>query len=176
MLDKADIERYFTAEKHESLIFLIIGLVVVITGIIFYFGVKTPVLRGAAIPLLLLGLLQCIAGWAVYQRSDDQRINNVYNYSMQPGRLKTDEMARMEKVNRNFILLRWIEVTAVMGGLALILLFRTQPEQHFWFGLGIALTLMAGELFMGDMIAEKRARVYYDLLKTFTGVVKPMHP
>ena len=176
MLDKADIEHYFIAEKNESLIFLIIGLAVVVTGIVFYFGLKTPVLRGAAVPLLLLGLLQSIAGYAVYQRSDDQRINNVYNYGMQPGRLKTEEMARMEKVNHNFVLLRWIEVAAVLGGLAMILFFRGRTEHQFWFGLGIALSLMAGELFMGDMIAEKRARVYYDLLKTFNGVSKPMHP
>ena len=55
MLTKADIEKYFIAEKQESLVFLVIGIAAILLALIFYFAVKTQVFRGAAMPLLVLG-------------------------------------------------------------------------------------------------------------------------
>ena len=52
MLTKADIEKYFIAEKHESLVFLVIGIAVIILALIFYFTAKTQIYRGAACRLL----------------------------------------------------------------------------------------------------------------------------
>ena len=46
MLTKADIEKYFIAEKHESLVFLVIGIAVIVLALIFYFAVKTQIYRG----------------------------------------------------------------------------------------------------------------------------------
>ena len=63
MFTKADIEKYFVAEKHESLLFLIVGLAAVLLALIFYFGVKTQIGRGAAIPLLIFGLIQAAVGY-----------------------------------------------------------------------------------------------------------------
>jgi hypothetical protein len=170
MLTKADIEKYFIAEKHESLLFLVVGLAAVLLSLIFCFGVKTHMGRGAAIPLLLFGLIQAVAGYSVYQRSDDQRINQVYAYDMNPGQLKIQELARMGKVNRNFNIYRRIEVGALAAGILLILIFRNDPSKYFWVGLGIALSIMALELFTADFIAAKRALVYTGLLERFKDV------
>lgn len=169
MLTKADIENYFIAEKHESLLFLVVGLAAIVLALIFYFGVKTQVSRGAAIPLLVFGLMQAIAGYTVCQRSDDQRINQVYAYDMNPGQLKSGELIRMEKVNRNFNIYRWIEIGSVIAGIILILVFRNNPTKLFWVGLGIALSVMAAELLVADFIAEKRALHYTNLLESFSG-------
>jgi hypothetical protein len=166
MLTKADIEKYFIAEKHESLLFLVVGLATILLALIFYFAVKTHICRGAAIPLLLFGLIQAVAGYIVYQRSDDQRINQVYAYDMNPGQLKSGELARMERVNRNFNIYRRIEISGVIAGIILIVVFRNEPTKHFWMGLGIALALMTAELFVADFIAAKRALRYTQLLKT----------
>ena len=167
MLTKADIEKYFVAEKQESLLFLILGLVAVLLTLIFYFGIKTSISKGAAIPLLVFGLVQVAVGYTVYQRSDDQRINNVYAYDMNPAKLKAGELARMEKVNRNFNLYRWIEAGAIVAGIILILVFYKDRDRHFWAGLGIALTIMSAEFFTADFIASKRALHYTQLLEKF---------
>lgn len=176
MFTKADIEKYFVAEKHESLLFLILGLAAVLLALIFYFGVKTQISRGAAIPLLVFGLIQAAGGYMVYQRSDDQRINNVYAYDMNPAQLKTGELARMRKVSRNFNFYRRIEIGGVIAGIILILLFFKNPDKQFWLGLGIALALMTAELFIADLIASKRARHYMNLLESFSGKTENMHP
>jgi hypothetical protein len=87
---------------------------------------------------------------------------------MNPGQLKIQELARMGKVNRNFNIYRRIEVGALAAGILLILIFRNDPSKYFWVGLGIALSIMAVELFIADFIAAKRALVYTGLLERFS--------
>ena len=167
MLTKTDIEKYFIAEKYESLVFLVIGIIVIILGLIFYFSAKTQIYRGAALPLLILGLMQSVAGYTVYVRSDDQRISQVYAFDMNPDQLKTVELTRMRKVKTNFLIYRLVEIGAFLAGCILILLFLKQPLRSFWLGFGIAFTIMAAELFIADFIAEKRAVHYTSLLEEF---------
>ncbi len=170
MLTKTDIEKYFIAEKQESLVFLIIGIAAILLALIFYFSGKSQIYRGAAIPLLVLGLLQAVAGYTVYMKSDDQRVSQVYAYDMNPDQLKTTELTRMRKVKANFKIYRWVEIGTILAGLALILLFRSQPEKAFWLGLGIALAIITVELFIADYIAGKRASVYTWLLEEYNQI------
>ncbi len=167
MLTKTDIEKYFIAEKHESLVFLVIGIAAILLAITFYFLIKSPVYKGAAIPLLALGLIQAIAGYAVYVKSDDQRISQVYAFDMNPDQLKTIELTRMQKVKTNFLVYQWIEIALMIAGLVLVILFRNQEPGSYWMGFGLALTLMAAELYTADFIAEKRAIQFTALLEEF---------
>jgi hypothetical protein len=167
MLTKADIEKYFIAEKQESLVFLVIGIIAVVLALIFYFAARPPIYKGAALPLLILGLMQAIAGYTVFVRSDDQRVSQVYAYDMNPDQLKTVELTRMRKVRTNFLIYRWVEIGFIIAGLVLIFIFRNDPIKYFWLGFGIALTLMAAELFSADWIAEKRAVYYSNQLEEF---------
>ena len=90
MFIKTDIEKYFNAEKAESWIFIAIGTAAIITAILFFFFLKTNFYKGAAIPLLLIGLLLGVVGYTVYKRSDDDRKRNVYAYDMNPSELKVE--------------------------------------------------------------------------------------
>ena len=126
MFTKADIEKYFLAEKNESLIFLIIGVTAILFAIGFFFFWKTNFAKGAAVPLLIIGLVQAAAGYVVYARSDNQRIDNVYAYDMNPAKLKNEELPRMKTVNRNFLIYRWVEILFVVTGLVLIFLYNKQ--------------------------------------------------
>jgi Mg2+/citrate symporter len=167
MLNKAEIEKYFIAEKQESLVFLILGIIAMVLALIFYLSAKSPVFKGAALPLLILGLVQTMAGYAVFAKSDDQRVSQVYAYDMNPDQLKTTELTRMRKVKTNFLVYRWVEIGFVIAGIILIIIFRNDMERYFWVGFGIALTLMAAEIFTADWIAEKRAVNYTNLLEEF---------
>ena len=167
MLTKVDIEKYFVAEKQESLVFLVIGMLAILLAVIFYFASKTQIYRGAAIPLFILGLMQAIAGYTVYIKSDDQRVSQVYAYDMNPDQVKTVELTRMRKVKMNFQIYRWIEIGVFIAGLITIVLFRNDPSKTFWLGLGITLAIMSAELFIADFIAEKRAVHYVSLLEEY---------
>lgn len=165
MFTKEVIEKYFTAEKQESLLFLCIGIVAILLALVFYFFVKTPLYKGVAIPLLLIGLLLGVVGYTVYKRSDTDRIRNVYALDMNPTELKTKELPRMEAVMKNFVLYRYVEIALALVGIVLFCYFQNDNTRTFWKGLGMGLAVMALIALGADYFAEKRGHVYINGIK-----------
>lgn len=167
MFTKAAIEKYFMAEKQESLVFLVIGLAGILTAIIFFFFLKTAFYKGAAIPLFLIGCLLGTVGYTVYKRSDDDRKRNVYAYDMNPSDLKEKEIPRMEVVMKNFVVYRWVEIVLLLaGGFLFYYCCKIKPDA-FWCGLGMGLAIMALLALTADYFAEKRGHVYLNGLRSF---------
>lgn len=168
MFSKTDIEKYFTGEKQESLLFLIIGIAAIAAAVVFFFFLKTNFYKGAAISLFLVGLLMGIVGFTVYKRSDDDRIRNVYAYDMNPSQLKEKELPRMQTVMRNFIVFRWVEIFLFLVGVGLYVYFIRDFDNDFWRGLGLALAVMALIALAADFFAERRGKVYTKGIQSFT--------
>lgn len=167
MFTRNDIEKYFNAEKGESLIFMIIGVAGLVTAIIFFFWVKGKFFTGAAIPLLVVGLLLAVVGYTVYKRSDGDRIRNVYAYDMNPGDLKDKELPRMRQVMKNFIIYRYTEIGLLLLGAALYFYFRRQGQQPLWQGFGLGLAVMAMLALLADFFAEQRGKKYLQGIESF---------
>ena len=170
--DLGFIHKYFMAEKQESLLFLIIGIVAVILSALFFFFIKTnpPLFKGAAIPLAAIGIIQCVVGYTVYARSDKQRMDIAYNIGIEPsGYTKREELPRMETVMKHFIIYRWTEIAFIVAGLILFSLFRTNPDKAFWYGLGITLAIQGALMLGADYFAEKRGAVYTTELRNLAG-------
>ena len=167
MFAKTDIEKYFIAEKNESLLFVFIGIAAIILAVVFFFFLKTNFYKGIALPLFLIGLVQFSAGFVVYKRSDADRKKNVYAYDLNPSELKEKEIPRMEKVNGSFIIFRWVEIALIIAGVALIILYRSNMNKSFLYGLGIGILMQAVILFAGDSFAAARAKGYFAGLKEF---------
>lgn len=167
MFTKEAIERYFLAEKQESLLFVIIGFVAVVAALFCWFQMKTPFYKGMALPLVMVGLLMGVVGFTVYKRSDGDRIRNVYAYDMNPGELKEKEVPRMETVMKNFVIYRYTEILLLLTGIGLFLFFRVQTDKALWSGLGLGLFLMASIALVADGFAERRGAIYLEGLKSF---------
>lgn len=167
MFTKTDIERYFQAEKAESMVFLGIGFTAIVAAALFFFVMATAFYKGAAVPMLLIGLLLAVVGYTVCQRSDADRIRNVYAYDMNPSQLKEQEIPRMEVVMKNFVIYRYVEIGLAVAGLFLFLYFRNKTDQAFWSGLSIGLCIMALLALGADYFAEQRGAVYLKGLKEF---------
>lgn len=167
MLTQQDIEKYFLAEKAESWVFMAIGVAAIIAAAIFVFGLKTPAYKGAAIPLVAVGLLLGLVGFNVYNRSDEDRKRNVYALGMNPGALKEKELPRMEVVMENFVIYRYVEIALALAGIGLFVYFNKNIDQQFWKGLGAGLAVMALLALTADYFAEKRGHVYLQLLQEF---------
>ena len=167
MLTKTGIEKYFTAEKNESLLFIVIGLAAILLALVFYFYLKTNWCKGAAIPLVFVGCMHLVIGSIVFKRSDQDRKRIVYALDMDPGGLKAKEVPRMEQVNRNFVLYRYTEIALLLAGLGIYFYFNSYPDKRWWVGLGAALALEAAISLGADYFAEKRAAIYTSQLNAF---------
>jgi len=168
MFSKADIEKYFNAEKSESGLFMTLGIAGIVLAVIFFFFLKTEFYKGAAIPLVSVGILLGIVGYTVYKRSDDDRKRNVYAYDMNPSELREKEIPRMETVMKNFIIYRWIEIFLAVAGIGLYIYFIRDIKHDFWRGLGLDLAIIALLALTADYFAEKRGHVYLNGLISFT--------
>src|ERR1700712_3680723 len=108
MFSKADIEKYFIAEKHAGLFLLIAGIIALVVACVILFCWKTNFARGVTASLLVAGLLQVFTGYIAYSHSDERRIDNVYAFDMNPSKLKLVELPRVQAANRNLTVFRWI--------------------------------------------------------------------
>ncbi|GAC1452471.1 MAG: hypothetical protein NVSMB7_15160 [Chitinophagaceae bacterium] len=167
MFSKQDIEKYFLAEKQLSLSFIVIGIVAIVLAVIFFFLLKTSFYKGAAVPLLLIGLIQLMASVKVYKKSDEDRVRNVYAYDMNPAQLKNEELFRMKAVIKNFAIIKWAEMALVITGLVLIFYCRTNPDKAFWYGLGLTLVIQALITLFADYSSERKALQYRKGIESF---------
>ncbi len=167
MFSKADIEKYFVGEKQESLWFLIIGITAVVLAVILFFFLKTNFYKGAAVPLVVVGVVMVIVGYTIYRKSDADRVNNVYAYDMNPSQLKNGELPRMEKVMKNFVIIRYVELILFIAGFVLYIYFIRDIRHDFWRGFGLALAIMALVALAADYFAEKRGKIYTSGIRSF---------
>ncbi|POY34766.1 hypothetical protein C3K47_18710 [Solitalea longa] len=164
-MNHQDIRSYFEAEKSATFIIMIIGLLAVITAIVFFF-LKTKLFVGTAIPLLVFGAIEVAIGYTVYAQTDKQTSDVIYSFDMNPDYLKNKELPRIQKVNSNFKVIMYVEIGLLL--LSLVLVWLNYSKQNFWLGIGLGLLLQGLILFVFDQIAERRARIYTEKLTQFT--------
>ena len=174
MFTKADAEAYFTGEKIESLVFVLLGITAIVVALAFWFWLKTPLHKGAAVPILVVGLLQLTVGYTVYSRSDAQRKDIVYKMDLNPDAIATQEIPRMEKVMRNFVVYRWTEIVLLLVALVGIFILRNQPDKLMLYGVALGLAVQAAISLAADYTAEKRGAAYLNGLKQFVQQTKRM--
>ena len=142
--DFSFIYKYFTAEKQESLLFIIIGIIAIIIAVIFFFFIKTntALFKGAIVPLLVLGIIELVAGYTVYVKSDKQSANVAYNIGLEANAYANNkEIPRMETVMKNFIIYRWVEIVMAITGIIVFFYFKNNINKQFWKGFGLTLAI-----------------------------------
>lgn len=157
------IEKYFTAEKYESILFVMTGVIAISFAVYFLVRLRQPFFNGVAYPLMVIALIQIAVGSSVYFRSpkDTARVNEMFQN--EKARINTGEIPRMEQVMRNFEIYRWVELALLVAGA--ILFFSFQP-MTFWKGTGLGLFIQAGFMLLLDFFAESRGKVYLEFLRS----------
>ncbi len=161
--DFSFVHKYFMAEKQESLLFVFIGSAAIVLSVIFFFFIKSnpSFYKGAAISLFAIGLLLGVVGYTVYDRSEMQRRSVAYDMGLNPvAYINNQELPRMKKVMKNFVIYRYTEIILTLIGIALFFYFRNQNDKQFLTGLGLTLAIIAVTALAADYFAEKRGAVY----------------
>ncbi len=159
------IEKYFNAEKNESILFVLVGIFAIITAIYFLIKVKLPYYNGMSYPLIAVALIQIVVGSTVYFRSpkDIKRVNEIV--TINKPKIQTDEIPRMHVVMKNFELYKWIEIILLLIGLGMFIYFNPST---LWKGIGLGLLIQSGFMLILDFFAESRGKVYLEYLNSLT--------
>ena len=155
------IKNYFNAEKAESLLFIGFGIFALVLSIYFFFFIKDSFWKGLAIPLIFFSLIQIVIGTTIFTRSpkDNLKVENIFKY--EPNKIQSEEIPRMEKVMKNFVLYRYFEIAMIFLG---IILMYALSNYGFWKGFGLGLFIQCAVLLSLDFFAEKRGHFYIEHL------------
>jgi hypothetical protein len=157
------ISKYFDAEKSESLLFVIVGVMAILLSAYLFIKVKQPFYNGMAYSLIAIAFIQLIVGFEVYFRSpkDIVRVNKMMKTEV--AKMKTEEIPRMKMVMKNFVLYREVEIALIILGVAMFLYFQPMTLLK---GVGLGLTIQASFMLLVDHFAEDRGRIYLDYLQS----------
>ncbi|MBP5983267.1 MAG: hypothetical protein KA734_06060 [Fluviicola sp.] len=152
------VERYFTGEKTESYIFILLGVIAFAMALNFFFVLKTSFWKGTAIPFFIVAFLEFVVGYTIVKRSPKDIARVEIYMQKDPQSIKTLEIPRMEQVLTNFIVFRYVEITLIILGV--ILMYRSMHDS-FWRGVGLGLFIQASIVLSLDFFAERRGLIYF---------------
>ena len=146
---------YFVAEKQESVIFVVVGLLAI--GFSLWLWMNGHRLKSMAYPLVVIALMQIVVGGTVYLRTDSQVSTLSAQLQVNPAALKAQETARMETVMKNFSIYKSIEMLLLIMGVGMIAFFQRHDVAA---GIGVGLVLQAAFTLTLDIFAETRGADY----------------
>ncbi len=158
------IEKYFSGEKGESYLFLIMGIIALIFALYFVLFLKQPFWKGVAIPFVVIAILEITVGATIVARTPADKLRVETIIKNEPSKINSEEIPRMQKVMKNFIVFRYTEIVLILIG---IILMYALPQYNFWKGIGLGLFLQASIVLALDFFAEKRGSYYLDYLTEF---------
>lgn len=151
------IKQYFSAEKSESFLAIIVGALLLSFSIYALVKWGDAFYKGFAVPVVLVALIQIVVGSVVYFRTDKQVKQLTERLKISPAEFAQEESKRMTVVMKNFNTYKWIEVAFVVSGLLLILFFK---NKEFVLGIGVGLLLQGSLILSADIFAERRGNMY----------------
>ena len=157
--------KYFNGERAESFLFLALGIVgVVISSYLFSLKVSSY-WKGFAIPFIMVSVLEIIVGISLIYRSPKDIIRVEDYIKNEQIKIKTEEIPRMEKVMKNFVVYRYVEIALIFIGAILYFAF---ANSDFWRGLGLGLLIQASIVLTLDYFAERRGFIYLEYLNSIS--------
>ena len=151
---------YFNGEKHGGLLLVAIGVIGLTAAAVFW--QPRWELRSFAVTLGVLALAELALGIGLYLRTDPQVAGLLAQFSSDAARFFSDESARMARVQRNFVVIEYVELALIVGGAAIAIVLKDRP----WVvGIALGLLINAAVLLAFDLVAERRGAVYLAAIK-----------
>ena len=150
------IAAYFSGEKNGGLVLAGVGVAMLITAIVL-FPARLE-LRSLAITVGVWSLLQLGIGIGLFLKTDAQ----VGALQSQLTTMTATELPRMEKVQKNFVVLEVVWVAMIIVGA--IVAWRMK-ENAAVCGVALGILINASVLLAFDIVAERRGATYLAALK-----------
>jgi hypothetical protein len=151
---------YFNGEKNAGLFLAAIGIAVVIGAMVLLRA--RPDYRSFAITLGLVALVEVAIGAGLYLKTDPQVGRLRAHLDSNASTFYADEGARMTRVQRNFVLIEYVEVVLIVLA-ALVAV--AQKRSHTVTGIALGLLINATLLLAFDLLAERRGATYLAVIE-----------
>ena len=152
---------YFVAEKQESVIFIVVGLLAI--GLSVWLWMNGHRLKSMAYPLVVIALMQMVVGGLVYLRTDSQLSTLSAQMQVNPAAFKAEESTRMETVLNNFSIYKAVEMLLLIVGVGMIAFLQRYDMAA---GIGVGLVLQAAFTLALDIFAEARGADYLSAVQS----------
>jgi hypothetical protein len=152
---------YFHAERAESYLFIAVGIAATALAAWFWWGLKQPFFKGAAIPLVLIAAIQITVGTTIMLRTAQDITRVTAMAKNDKPRLQREELPRMQTVMKTFTQYRWLELTLLVLGAVMIAL---GTKHGMVAGAGWGLAAQCALMLLFDEVAEQRANTYVQWL------------
>lgn len=158
-----EIEKYFNAERAESLLFILVAVIALLVAGYFLLKLEKPYLNGISYALISVAIIQLTVGTSIFLRSpkDIKRVERIIQTDST--KIQSEEIPRMKTVMKNFVVYRWVEIALILFG---IFLFSYNQSPNIWKGVGLGLIIQASLMLLLDYFAEARGKHYLEFLKT----------
>jgi hypothetical protein len=151
---------YFHGEKTAGLVLAGIGLTAAVAAALM-FPARWE-LRAMAITCAVWALLELAVGLGLYFKTGPQLDQLVAQLGSDPVALFAAELPRMVKVQRNFLVIELVWLTAIVCGAAIAVWRKGDPRVS---GVALAVVIHAAVFLAFDIIAERRGALYLDALQ-----------
>lgn len=158
MIDALNV--YFYGEKYAGLLLAGIGAAVIVAALLILRAGAG--LRTFAVTLSIFALAEIAIGVGLYLRTDPQVDRLVAQLDSDAARFRADEHARMQRVQRNFVVVEWIELSVIIVSAIAAIAFKQRTALT---GVALGLLVHAGVLLAFDILAERRGAVYLSTIE-----------
>src|SRR4029077_19318416 len=152
---------YFNGEKNAGLFIAVIGFAVVVAALVL-FRARTD-FRAFALTLGIVALVEIAIGAGLYLKTDPQVGRLRAQLDSNPSAFHTDERARMARVQRNFVVIEYVEVALILVTAVVAIAGKSNATLT---GVALGLLINAALLLAFDLIAERRGAVYLAAIET----------
>ncbi|HEX4984817.1 MAG TPA: hypothetical protein VFV71_01970 [Burkholderiales bacterium] len=160
-MTSVELAEYFAAERQGG--FVLVALALLSFGFAAFLWFARSAFLAMAWPLVILGAFQLVIGLAVALRTPGRVASLQQGLRVSPAATVSAETQRMGRVNRNFRIVKVVEVVVIVAGLLLVMLL---AHPGTWAAVGLGLLVEAAVLLVFDAFAHHRALVYTQWLQS----------
>lgn len=158
------ITEYFSGERLQCLIGIVISSISIAFALYFLLQVKTEFYKGIAWPFIIISLLLLSICIGVVWRTphDIERVTNYTIYEKE--KVSLEEIPRMQGVLQNFKIIKVVELSLLLIGIGIVL-FASAKGNSLLKGIGLGLVIQSAIMFGFDYFAHERGKVYFEFLQ-----------
>jgi hypothetical protein len=158
------IQKFYHAQKAQSLLFLVLGIFATILSIYFFIAGINAISLGFAIPFFVFGLTQTILGFKTYMKTNSEREFVMLSAKENTQQIITIEIPKIKKILTNYSRKNYIFLGL---NVLSIIIFTVFSAFELYKGIGLALFVQSLIHISSLYFENNRSQIYFKWLNDY---------